>query len=127
MRKFYEDPNGGRDYDPILSSFSEGDFIGCGYDFSAASIFFTYNGRRLSDAFGGVYVPRTKYDVYAAIGVEGQCHFEVNFGGEPFKWKETNEWAWRIEGHVGRLSASSSRASHIEDELPTYDEARRQR
>lgn len=127
MRKFFEDPNGGRDYHPLLSSFSAGDFIGCGYDFSASSIFFTYNGQRLPDAFGGVYVPRTQQDVYAAIGVEGSCDFEVNFGGEPFKWKEGNEWAWRVEGHVGRLSATSSRAGAVDDELPSYEEVRRQR
>ncbi|KAJ3556441.1 hypothetical protein NM688_g2028 [Phlebia brevispora] len=125
MRKFFEDPNGGRDYDPLLSSFSEGDVIGCGYDFAASSVFFTYNGRRLTDAFGGVYVPRTKYDVYVAIGLVGECDLEVNFGGELFTWKEGNEWAWRVEGHVGRLSVTSSSTAPAVDGLPTYDEVRR--
>lgn len=122
MRKFFEDPNGGRDYTPELTEVSEDDIIGCGYDFTRCSIFYTYNGRRLPDAFTGVYVPRTNLDVYAAIGVEGKCKFEVNFGGELFKWKEGNEWSWRVEGHVGRLSGGPSGEN---DELPTYQEVRR--
>ena len=125
MRKFFEDPEGGRDYTPLLQQISPGDTIGCGYDFSASSIFYTYNGLRLPDAFGGVYVPRTQYDVYAAIGVEGACEFEVNFGGDVFRWKEGNEWSWRVEGHVGRLSGTSSAC--IDDQLPSYNEARRTR
>ncbi|PSR76673.1 hypothetical protein PHLCEN_2v8270 [Hermanssonia centrifuga] len=122
MRKFFEDPDGGRDYSPLLTSFSVGSVIGCGYDFTSSSVFYTYDGQRLPDAFGGVYLPRTQYDVYAAIGVEGACEFEVNFGSDLFKWKEGNEWAWRVEGHVGRLSGTSAA---FEDELPTYEEARR--
>jgi Ran-binding protein 9/10 len=125
MRKFFEDPEGGRDYTPLLQQITAGDTIGCGYDFSASSIFFTYNGIRLPNAFGGVYVPRRQYDVYAAIGVEGACKFEVNFGGDIFQWKEGNEWAWRVEGHVGRLPGLS--APHVDDQLPSYTEARRTR
>ena len=121
MRKFFEDPDGGRDYSSALTRVSPGDTFGCGYDFTRNSVFFTYNGMRLQDAFVGVYVPRTKYDVYAAIGVEGSCEVDVNFGGELFRWKEANEWAWRVEGHVGRLSASSG---GMGDELPSYAEVR---
>ena len=125
MRKFWEDPDGGRDFTPELAAFSEGDYFGCGYEFVGSTIFFTRNGQRLPDAFHGVYNPRTRQDVYAAIGLEGSCELEVNFGGEVFKWKEGNEWAWRVEGHVGRLSATSSRAAPAGDGLPTYEEARR--
>ena len=87
-----------------------------------SSIFFTYNGMRLEDAFTGVYVPRIQFDVFAAIGVEGECEFDVNFGGDVFRWKEGNEWAWRVEGHVGRLSGMSGAYA---EELPSYEEARR--
>ncbi|KAI0786168.1 hypothetical protein C8Q75DRAFT_772527 [Abortiporus biennis] len=121
MRKFFEDPEGGRDYSPHLTRISPGDTVGCGYDFLRNCIFFTYNGMRLPDAFSGVYVPRTKYDVYAAIGVEGSCNFEVNFGGDVFRWKEGNEWAWRVEGHVGKMAGTSGGF----DELPTYEDIRR--
>jgi hypothetical protein len=100
-----------------------GDTIGCGFEFGSTAVFFTYNGARLENAFAGVYVPRETYDVYAALGVYGGPNeFDVNYGAEPFKWKEGNEWAWRPEGAVGRLSGPSSRV--VDDELPTYAEVR---
>jgi Ran-binding protein 9/10 len=100
-----------------------GDTVGCGYDLRATSIFFTHNGVRLPSAFAGVYLPRASYDVYAVVGVCGANDFEVNFGGAPFRWKEGNEWAWRVEGHVGRLSGPPGAAGGS-DGLPTYAEAR---
>ena len=63
-------------------------------------------------------MPRQKYDVFAAIGVEGVCDFQVNFGGDHFRWKEGNEWAWRVEGHVGKLNGSSSA---VDEDLPSYE------
>lgn len=122
MRKFFEDPDGGRDYLAESDSFTvrAGDIIGCGYEFCDSSLFFTYNGLRLPPAFTGVYLPRAAQDVYAAVGVSGAVEFKVNFGGEVFRWKEGNEWAWRVEGHVGRLGGAGG---GDEDELPTYWEA----
>ncbi len=62
-------------------------------------------------------MPRQNQDVYAAVGVEGCCEFQVNFGGELFRWKEGNEWAWRVEGHVGRLWNAPNDAGDV---LPAY-------
>ncbi|PPQ98683.1 hypothetical protein CVT24_003310 [Panaeolus cyanescens] len=118
FRKFFEDPDGGRDYTDAISQINWGDTIGCGYEFSTGSIFFTYNGVRLPNAFTGLYLPRHAQDVFAAIGVEGECEFEVNFGGDVFRWKEANEWAWRVEGHVGRMVGGSGT---LDDELPAYN------
>lgn len=121
FRKFFEDPAGGKDYETrVLSqaNISEGGSIGFGYEFASNSVFFTYNGKRLSNAFRGVYVPRENYDVYAAIGVEGDNDFEVNFGADPFEWKEANDWSWRIEGHVGNFAGPSGG-----EDLPPYQEA----
>jgi hypothetical protein len=74
---------------------------------------------RLPPAFTGQYTPRWDYDVFAAIGVEGVCEFEVNFGADVFRWKEGNEWAWRVEGHVGKMAGPSG---NVGDGLPAYDE-----
>ena len=121
--KFFEDPNGGRPYDKQLAEeFSVGDTIGCGYEFASGSLFYTLNGTRLETAFRGLYLPRDKQDVYAALGVggPGANHVLVNFGGDVdehlFKWKPGREWAWQIDGHVGRLVGSTSEG----DELPSY-------
>lgn len=118
MRKFFEDPTGGRDYTPDLTRIHPRDTIGCGYEFATGSLFYTYNGYRLPPAFTGIYMPRQNFDVFAAIGVEGECDFSVNFGGDYFRWKEGNEWAWKIEGHVGgHLSGGSG---EVDEELPAY-------
>ena len=104
----------------MLNAISPGDSVGFGYEFASSSVFFTYNGVRLPNAFSGVYVPRAKYDVYAAVGVEGKNEFDVNFGTDLFRWKEGNEWAWRVEGHVGSFAGSSGNGV---EELPSYVEA----
>lgn len=119
FRKFFEDPDGGRDYTDAITRIQWGDTIGCGYDFQTGSLFYTYNGMRLPDAFNGIYLPRHAYDVFAAIGVEGECEFEVNFGGDVFRWKEGNEWAWRVEGHVGRIIGLGGSGT-LDDDLPAY-------
>lgn len=118
FRKFFEDADGGRDYTDAITRIDTGDTIGCGYEFQTGSIFYTYNGLHLRTAFSGIYLPRRHQDVYAAIGVEGRCEFQVNFGGETFRWKEGNEWAWRVEGHVGQMTGSSNTMD--DDELPAY-------
>lgn len=120
MRKFFEDPDGGRDYTSAVSSIKPKDTIGCGYEFGNGVLFYTYNGMRLPPAFTGLYLPRENQDVFAAIGVEGRCDFRVNFGGADFEWKAANEWAWRVEGHVGTMASGSG----MDDELPAYQEYR---
>jgi Ran-binding protein 9/10 len=139
LAKFYEDPNGGADYISHHPQFSylasrglrAGDVWGCGYEFAGGSLFYTHNGVRLPNAFSGLYVPRQAHDVYAAIGVEGRNEFEINFGGDRFAWKEGNEWAWRVEGHVGRMetrlapgSSNSGFAGPFPaEDLPSYVES----
>ena len=118
FRKFFEDGDGGRDYTDAIGRINDGDTIGCGCEFATGVLFYTYNGMRLPNAFTGIYMPRQKYDVFAAIGVEGVCDFQVNFGGDHFRWKEGNEWAWRVEGHVGKLNGSSSA---VDEDLPSYE------
>lgn len=121
MRKFYDDPKGGQE-----SGFWEaiggrppgaGDTVGCGYEFgTGGTLFFTFNGQRLMpDAFKGLYLDGDR-DTYVAIGVDGENAFTVNFGGDLFRWLPGNEWGWRLDGHVGRLSGPET----IVEDLPVY-------
>lgn len=122
LRKFFENSDGGQDYQGIgITRIKAMDTVGCGYEFSTGSLFYTYNGARLPSAFIA-YVPRQNYDVFATIGVAGECEFKVNFGGDIFRWKEGNEWAWRVEGHIGRLGTMYG---GLDEELPSYNEVRR--
>jgi hypothetical protein len=120
LRKFFEDPDGGRDYTPELPRITPGHVVGCGYEFHTGALFFTHNGRRLPNAFVGIYMPRVEHDVYAAIGLDGANEIEVNFGSSDFQWKEGNDGAWRVDGHVGYMVGSGPG----QDEwLPSYSEA----
>ncbi|KAJ3980575.1 endosome protein [Lentinula detonsa] len=133
LRKFFEDSDGGRNYTdnghqlPLPwnpENRSEqyiplGSTVGCGYIFKSGSIFFTYNGLRLPNAFNGAHLPRHERDVFAAIGVSGKTKFDVNFGGEPFRWVPGNTWQWRVEGLVGRLNSIGDECSE-RLELPAY-------
>lgn len=77
------------------------------------------------DAFRGIYTPRNKYDVYAAIGVggPGANRLRVNFGGYDeaslFRWEPGREWAWRIDGHVGFMREMGPDG----EALPSYSQA----
>ncbi|KAF8625925.1 hypothetical protein AX17_006651 [Amanita inopinata Kibby_2008] len=119
FRKFFEDPCGGRDYAiPLVEHINPGDTVGCGYEFRTGALFFTYNGVRLDNAFTGIYLPRQGYDVYAAVGLRGECDLEVNFGGGRFRWREGNEWQWKVEGHVGQFTRGLGQP---DDVPPAYD------
>ncbi|KAI4527304.1 hypothetical protein K525DRAFT_285251 [Schizophyllum commune Loenen D] len=123
FRKFFEDPDGGRDYDTggILTRLRSGDVVGCGYELAGGRLFFTYNGIPLPPAFSGIFMPKHNYDVFAAVGVEGACDVEVNFGGDVFMWKPANEWAWRVEGSAGNIAGPSIEHGDV---LPSYEESR---
>ncbi|KAJ3935577.1 MAG: hypothetical protein NXY57DRAFT_460114, partial [Lentinula lateritia] len=135
LRKFFEDSDGGRDFTDDGGKLSLpwnpknrseqyiplGSTIGCGYIFQTGSIFFTFNGLRLPNAFDGAHLPRRERDVFAAIGVSGKTRFDVNFGGEPFRWMPGNTWQWRVERLVERLHAIDvSSTSGGGDDLPAY-------
>ncbi|KAF8476723.1 hypothetical protein DFH94DRAFT_757822 [Russula ochroleuca] len=125
LRKFFEDPDGGRDYTIHtpgggLSRISPRNVVGCGYEFGTGALFFTHNGRRLPNAFVGIYRPRVDHDVYATIGFEGANEIEVNFGTSDFLWKEGNDVAWRVDGHVGYMVGSGPGQ---DERLPSYSES----
>ena len=144
-RKFWQNVDGGQDYTngqdlrPVLDprTVRAGSVIGCGYDFRQKSLFFTLNGRRLPDAFKGIYSPEYRagstpafnvepiaHDVYAAIGVCGKTELEVNFGTGGFVWKEAETGGWSVLDHVGRMKRSNPSGSGIRmedvEELPAY-------
>jgi hypothetical protein len=120
MRKFFENPDGGQDFTDSNLQFRPGDVVGCGYEFQHGDIFFTINGTRFPAAFKGVYFPRERQDIHAAIGVGGHVKFEVNFGTEPFAWKAGNTDEWRVARHIGCLSGGAVES----EQLPSYQNYR---
>ena len=128
LRKFFEDPDGGRDYTidapgggfPRHFQISPGNVVGCGYEFGTGALFFTHDGIRLPNAFVGIYMPRVDHDVYASIGFEGANEVEVNFGSSDFLWREGNDVAWRVDGHVGYMVGSGPGQ---DERLPSYSDS----
>lgn len=120
FHKFFEDPEGGRPCFPLNSppiTSVIGHTIGCGYYFSTGTMFFTIDGQRLPDAFTGIYLQNhSGIDVYAAVGVSGECDVSVNFGSTSFKWLEGNEWRWRVDRQVRKLGDDVGE----QEELPAY-------
>lgn len=100
---------------------SPGDIIGFGYEFESGSVFFTYNGTKHPAVFPQVYDPQEKYDMYAAIGVEGANDFEVNFGTKEFCWNPGNNLAWKVGDSLGGIDEDHS-SSCKEDILPRYED-----
>ncbi|KAJ7600133.1 hypothetical protein C8J56DRAFT_767036, partial [Mycena floridula] len=103
MRKFFE--NSDELYLPN-TKFQNGDIVGVGFIHNSGTVFFTLNGSRLPDAFSGIFLPHSKHDLFAAIGIRGKASLEINFGAEKFMWSEGNEWAWSIEGVFDVLNES---------------------
>ncbi|KAK7022357.1 endosome protein [Favolaschia claudopus] len=120
-RLYYDDPDGGVDYvrnvydpangtsiqRPNIPQINTNDTIGCGYEFPPSggigSLFYTYNGERLTTAFPAIFDPRPpgrEVDVYAAVGItNGPCQFDINFGLESFKWSGSGQQAeWTVDG-----------------------------
>ncbi|KAG0700635.1 hypothetical protein DFH29DRAFT_853492 [Suillus ampliporus] len=119
FHKFFEDPEGGRPCFPGSAPLTSvvGHTIGCGYSFHTGTMFFTIDGQRLSDAFTGIYLQnRSGIDVYAAVGMSGECDVSVNFGGTSFKWLEGNEWIWKVDRQVRKLGGDVGE----QEELPAY-------
>jgi hypothetical protein len=80
-------------------------------------MFVIIDGQRLLDAFTGVYLQnRSGIDVYAAVGVSGECDVSVNFGGMSFMWLEGNEWRWRVDRQVRKLRGDVGE----QEDLPAY-------
>ncbi|KAF8523286.1 endosome protein [Hysterangium stoloniferum] len=125
MRKFFEDPDGGRDYtgaDSYLQGLQLGDTFGFGYEFATGNVFFTRNGGRLPNAFIGVYLPPRpdlpRHDVFAAVGVSGRTEVHVNFGRRLFMWKPANESCWKLDNHIGILPGHKRPDDEL---LPAYN------
>lgn len=62
--------------------FSAGDTIGCGVDLESRTIWFTRNGRKLSQSLDNV-----KGRLFPVLGLSAPVLIQTNFGRQPFLWK----------------------------------------
>ncbi|KNE65422.1 hypothetical protein AMAG_11052 [Allomyces macrogynus ATCC 38327] len=82
--------------------YTGGDVIGCGFNAARGSVFFTKNGRALDAATDEI---PADVAMFPTIGATRGVFVDVNFGQEPFKFKQANQY------NLGFMT----------DLLPTYD------
>ncbi|KAI8873430.1 SPRY-domain-containing protein [Ramicandelaber brevisporus] len=89
--KYVNDSKGGRGYGPACV---EGDVIGCGYDAVDGTVTFTRNGQTHGMAATCFYAAA----LYPAIGADGPCELDVNFGQREFwyKGREATQYMGRV-------------------------------
>ncbi|ODQ49397.1 hypothetical protein PICMEDRAFT_14861 [Pichia membranifaciens NRRL Y-2026] len=89
-----EDLKAGHDIFPTLE---EGDVVGIGIKKYSRAVFFTRNGKKLSESkIGGhVKLPRS-VQLYPTVGSINPCRIDVNFGQMGFVFIEANVKKWAL-------------------------------
>lgn len=99
------DSNGSRRFNdsfeltPELSTIfprcEKGDVIGIGYRTKSGTVFFTRNGKKLSEKLVGDHIKGWKFKhIYPIIGANVPCKIHVNFGTHGFVFIEANVKKW---------------------------------
>lgn len=85
-------------YEPPFSKFFEGDVIGIGYRVRTGTIFFTRNGKKVSESKIGGHIKNFKIpnngQLYPIIGANNLCSIHVNIGQRGFVFIEGNVKKW---------------------------------
>lgn len=93
----YNQPFNGSSYGP---QYVQGDVIGVGYRPRTGTIFFTRNGKKLEDVAHGL----KSQNLFPAIGANGPCTINVNFGQAGFVFIEANVKKWGLAPITGSLA-----------------------
>jgi hypothetical protein len=93
-------------FDPPFPKYIEGDVIGVGYRTSSGTIFFTRNGKKISESKIGGHIRNFKIanmgQLFPIIGANNLCSVHVNLGQAGFVFIEGNVKKWGfapIEGN----------------------------
>ncbi|CAR24185.1 Ear1p [Lachancea thermotolerans CBS 6340] len=79
----------------IFPSCEKGDVIGIGYRTNSGTIFFTRNGKKLSEKSIGGHIKGWKFKyIYPVVGSNIPCKIHVNFGTYGFVYIEANVKKW---------------------------------
>ncbi|QPG73313.1 hypothetical protein FOA43_000623 [Brettanomyces nanus] len=73
----------------------QGDVVGCGIRMHNRTIFWTRNGKKLSESKIGGHIKMPKeFQVYPTIGSKGKCKVDVNLGQMGYVFIEANVKKW---------------------------------
>ncbi|KAG9243467.1 concanavalin A-like lectin/glucanase domain-containing protein [Calycina marina] len=93
----YNQPFHGPAYGP---EYVQGDVIGVGYRPRTGTVFFTRNGKKLEDVAHGL----KSQNLFPAVGANGPCTINVNFGQSGFVFIEANVKKWGLAPMTGSLA-----------------------
>ncbi|KAH3688343.1 hypothetical protein WICPIJ_000681 [Wickerhamomyces pijperi] len=86
-------------YSPdIWNKVQEGDVVGVGFKCKSGTIFFTHNGKKVTEV-----VHNVKFDLYPAIGSIGEAKVSVNLGQLGFVFIEANVKKWGFGSVFGTI------------------------
>lgn len=79
----------------IFPRCEKGDVIGIGYRTNSGTVFFTRNGKKLSEKSIGGHIKGWKFKyIYPIVGANIPCKIHVNFGSYGFVYIEANVKKW---------------------------------
>lgn len=79
----------------VFPQLQQGDVVGCGIRTRARTIFWTHNGKKLSESKIGGHIKLPKeYRFYPTLGSTGSCELQVNFGQMGYVYIEANVKKW---------------------------------
>ncbi|KAK6200127.1 uncharacterized protein RJT21DRAFT_86425 [Scheffersomyces amazonensis] len=88
------------DHDPPFPKFAEGDVIGVGYRVRSGTVFFTRNGKKVSESKIGGHIKNFKIphqgQLFPIIGANNLCTVHVNLGQRGYVFIEGNVKSWGL-------------------------------
>ncbi|KAH3683062.1 hypothetical protein WICPIJ_005971 [Wickerhamomyces pijperi] len=102
----------------VFPTLIQGDVIGIGYRVRSGTIFFTRNGKKLSEKTIGGHIKGMKLqNLYPTIGANNPCSLHVNLGQAGFVFIEANVKKWGYAAKEGNGPPLPSYGDSSEDLL----------
>lgn len=96
----------------------KGDIIGIGYRTRSGTVFFTRNGKKISEKSVGGHIKGWKFKyLYPVIGANVPCKIHVNFGSYGFVFIEANVKKWGYAKPNGIKLPPPSYDDYVQDTL----------
>lgn len=87
----------------IFPKLVKGDVVGIGYRTRTGTIFFTHNGKKLSERKIGGHISNLTCLLYPTIGASNNCQIHVNVGRSGYVFIEANVKKWGFASIEGTL------------------------
>ncbi|GMM33368.1 Ear1 protein [Saccharomycopsis crataegensis] len=87
----------------VFPKLEKGDVVGIGYRTRTGTIFFTRNGKKLSERKLGGHIKKLTCLLYPTVGATNDCKIHINIGQIGYVFIEANVKKWGFAGIEGTL------------------------